>query len=117
VAWSCGSCEAWTRRRATATSRAPPRSSTSASPISPGHRIVALRRGSAITTALEQRFAESGEPLRLAFESGDPFLLSALAARGFATAVLPRSLTALVGPALEVRSLHPAVHLSVALAG
>ena len=40
------------------------------------------------------RFADAGEPLRLALESGDPFLLRALAARGFATAILPRSLTA-----------------------
>jgi LysR family transcriptional regulator, transcription activator of glutamate synthase operon len=79
------------------------------------NQIVAPRRGSAITTALEQRFTDSGEHLRLALESGDPFLLRSLAARGFATAILPRSLTALEGPALEVRSLHPAVKLPVAL--
>lgn len=79
------------------------------------HRIVAPRRGSAITTALERRFADASTPLRLALESGDPFLLSALAAQGFATAILPRSLTALEGPALEVRSLPPAVHLPVML--
>lgn len=77
--------------------------------------IVAMRRGSAITTAIEELFAEPGEQLRLALESGDPFLLRALAARGFATAILPRSLTDLEGPAIEVRSLHPAVHLPVAL--
>ncbi len=79
------------------------------------HRIIAPRRGSAITTVLSQAFADAGEPLRLALESGDPFLLRALAARGFAAAILPRSLTALEGPALEVRSLHPAVLLPVAL--
>jgi LysR family transcriptional regulator, transcription activator of glutamate synthase operon len=79
------------------------------------YQIVAPRRGSAITTALDQRFADAGEPLRLALESGDPFLLRSLAARGFATAILPRSLTALEGPALEVRSLDPAVQLPVAL--
>jgi LysR family transcriptional regulator, transcription activator of glutamate synthase operon len=78
-------------------------------------RIVAPRRGSAITSVLAHRFAEAGKPLRLALESGDPFLLSQLAARGFATAILPRSLTALEGPAVEVRSLHPAAHLPVAL--
>jgi LysR family transcriptional regulator, transcription activator of glutamate synthase operon len=78
-------------------------------------QIIAPRRGSAITTVLDQRFADAGEPLRLALESGDPFLLRSLAARGFATAILPRSLTALEGPALEVRSLHPAVQLPVAL--
>jgi DNA-binding transcriptional LysR family regulator len=48
-------------------------------------------------------------------ESGDPFLLRSLAAQGFATAILPRSLTALAGPALEIRSLEPPVHLPVAL--
>lgn len=79
------------------------------------HAIVATRHGSAITTILDQRFAAAGRPLRLALESGDPFLLRSLAARGFATAILPRSLTALAGPAVEVRSLRPAVHLPVAL--
>jgi LysR family transcriptional regulator, transcription activator of glutamate synthase operon len=79
------------------------------------HAIVAPRRGSAITSILDARFAAAGEPLRLALESGDPFLLRALAARGFATAILPRSLTALEGPTIEVRSLQPTVHLPVAL--
>jgi LysR family transcriptional activator of glutamate synthase operon len=77
--------------------------------------IVAPRRGSAITHVLDQRLAEAGQPLHLALESGDPFLLRLLAARGFATAVLPRSLTDLDGPAIEVRSLEPAEHLPVAL--
>jgi LysR family transcriptional regulator, transcription activator of glutamate synthase operon len=77
--------------------------------------IVAPRRGSAITFVLDELFADAGQPLRLALESGDPFLLRSLAARGFATAILPRSITALDGPALEVRSLHPAVRLPVAL--
>jgi LysR family transcriptional regulator, transcription activator of glutamate synthase operon len=77
--------------------------------------IIAPRRGSAITSVLEELFAAAGRPLRLGLESGDPFLLRALAARGFATAILPRSLTALQGPAVQVRSLEPAVHLPVAL--
>jgi DNA-binding transcriptional LysR family regulator len=77
--------------------------------------IVAPRRGSAITSAVEELFADADARLRLALESGDPFLLRSRAARGFATAILPRSLTALEGPAIEVRSLHPAVHLPVAL--
>jgi LysR family transcriptional regulator, transcription activator of glutamate synthase operon len=78
--------------------------------------IVATRHGSGITAVVDRMFADAGRPLRLALESGDPFLLRALAARGFATAILPRSLIALEGPAVEVRSLHPAVHLPVALA-
>jgi DNA-binding transcriptional LysR family regulator len=80
-----------------------------------GHAIAAPRRGSAITSVVERRFADAGESLHLALESGDPFLLRALAARGFATAILPRSLTALEGPELEVRSWTPAIHLPVAL--
>jgi DNA-binding transcriptional LysR family regulator len=52
---------------------------------------------------------------RLFARFSPPFLLRSLAARGFATAILPRSITALDGPALEVRSLHPAVRLPVAL--
>jgi LysR family transcriptional regulator, transcription activator of glutamate synthase operon len=79
------------------------------------HPIVSMRRGSAITAVLTELFAEAGEQLHLALESGDPFLLRSLASRGFATAVLPRSLTALPGPELAVRSLDPAVRLPVAL--
>jgi LysR family transcriptional regulator, transcription activator of glutamate synthase operon len=79
------------------------------------HRIVAMRRGSAITSVLDARFAEAGVPLRLALESGDPFLLRVLAARGFGAAILPRSLTRLEGPAVAVRSLDPPVELPVAL--
>jgi LysR family transcriptional regulator, transcription activator of glutamate synthase operon len=94
--------------------RAPPAPRVSVADLRK-HAIVAPRRGSAITSVLDELFADAGEPLRLALESGDPFLLRSLAARGFATAILPRSLTALEGPALEVRSLHPAVHLPVAL--
>jgi DNA-binding transcriptional LysR family regulator len=52
---------------------------------------------------------------RLFARFSPPFLLRSLAARGFATAILPRSITALDRPALEVRSLHPAVRLPVAL--
>ncbi|GAA5137753.1 LysR substrate-binding domain-containing protein [Pseudonocardia adelaidensis] len=77
--------------------------------------IVSTHRGSAITTVLAGLFAEAGRPLRLALESGDPFLLRSLAARGFATAILPRSLTAVPGPELAVRGLDPAVRVPVAL--
>ena len=38
--------------------------------------------------------AAAGETLQIAWESGDRFLLRALAGRGFATAIIPRSLTA-----------------------
>jgi DNA-binding transcriptional LysR family regulator len=80
------------------------------------HPIVSTRRGSAVATVLAGLFAEAGHPLRLALESGDPFLLRSLAARGFATAILPRSLAELPGPGLDVRSLQPVVRLPVVLA-
>jgi DNA-binding transcriptional LysR family regulator len=80
-----------------------------------GGRLVATRRGSAIASVLEQRFAAAGTPLHLALESGDPFLLRALVAQGFATAILPRSLTRLDGPAIAVRSFDPPLVLPVAL--
>ena len=94
--------------------RAPPGDHVSVNDLAQ-RRIVGLRRGSAITSALDKLFADAGQPLRLALESGDPFLLRSLAARGFATAILPRSLTALPGPDLQVRSLLPSVHLPVVL--
>jgi DNA-binding transcriptional LysR family regulator len=94
--------------------RAPPAPRVTVADLAP-HAIVAPRRGSAITSVLDQLFADAGESLRLALESGDPFLLRSLAAQGFATAILPRSLTGLAGPALEVRSLDPPVRLPVAL--
>jgi len=77
--------------------------------------IVGPRRGSAVTSVVEQRFARARTPLRLALESGDPFLLRSLAARGFGAAILSRSLTELEGPPVEVRSLDPPVTLDVAL--
>jgi DNA-binding transcriptional LysR family regulator len=54
-------------------------------------------------------------PLHLALESGDPFLLRSLAARGFGAAVLPRSFAQLEGPTVEIRSLDPPISLDVAL--
>jgi DNA-binding transcriptional LysR family regulator len=81
-----------------------------------GTTLVAPRRGSAITAVVEQRFADAGEPLHLALESGDPFLLRSLAAKGFATAILPRSLATLAGPAVAVRRLDPPARLPLVLA-
>jgi LysR family transcriptional regulator, transcription activator of glutamate synthase operon len=94
--------------------RAPPARRATVADLA-GRVIVAPRRGSAITSALDRLFADEGKQLRLALESGDPFLLRSLAARGFATAILPRSLTALEGPPIEVRALDPCVELPVAL--
>jgi LysR family transcriptional regulator, transcription activator of glutamate synthase operon len=77
--------------------------------------LIAPRHGSALTGVLEQRSADTGRTLTLALESGDPFLLRSLAARGFAAAMLPRSLTALEGPTIAVRSLRPVAYLPVVL--
>ena len=77
--------------------------------------MVGPRRGSAVTSVVDERFARARMPLRLALESGDPFLLRSLAARGFGAAILSRSLTRLEGPPVEVRSLDPPVTLDVAL--
>jgi DNA-binding transcriptional LysR family regulator len=95
--------------------RAPQRSRVTVADLA-GTRLVAPRRGSAITSVVEHRFADAGEPLRLALESGDPFLLRSLAAKGFATAILPGSLAALEGPAVAVRRLDPPARLPLVLA-
>lgn len=94
--------------------RAPPSARVSVADLAE-HKIIAPRRGSAISSVLDQLFAAAGLHLHLALESGDPFLLRSLAARGFATAILPRSLTCLDGPPIEVSSLHQPVELPVAL--
>src|SRR5262249_25592463 len=79
------------------------------------HRIVAPRRGSAITSVLAKHFADAGQQLHLALESGDPLLLRSLPGPGFATAILPRSPPPPEDAGLEIRRLHPAIHLPVAL--
>ena len=78
--------------------------------------IVAPRRGSATTSVADKLFADAGQPLRLALESGHPHPPALLlAARSFATAILPRSFTLLAGTRAQVRSLEPPVRLPVAL--
>jgi DNA-binding transcriptional LysR family regulator len=81
-----------------------------------GRPLIALRRGSTVTGALERRMTAAGHDLRLALESGDPFFLRSLAARGFAPAVLPRSITSVDGPPIELRRFRPPIMLSVVLA-
>jgi DNA-binding transcriptional LysR family regulator len=80
-----------------------------------GYPIVAPRPGSAINQAVKEFFDRANQPMRIALESGDPFLLRCLVAGGFGAAILPRSLTRREGPPVEVRSLRPAVRLPVAL--
>lgn len=94
--------------------RAPATPYVSVADLAP-YPIVATRRGSSITTVLERMFADAGRPLRLALESGDLFLMRSLAAQGFATAILPRSLTDMAGPPIEVRGLEPPTRLPAAL--
>ena len=77
--------------------------------------LVTPRSGSAIKQSVDEFFARSGRPLRIALESGDPFLLRCLVSTGFGAAVLPASLTRREGPRIEVRPLRPGVRLPVAL--
>ena len=58
---------------------------------------------------------DAEQPLRVALESGDPFLLRCLVSTGFGAAVLPASLTRREGPPIDVRGLRPAVRLPATL--
>jgi LysR family transcriptional regulator, transcription activator of glutamate synthase operon len=77
--------------------------------------IVMPRSGSATKHAVDEFFTSAGEPVRVALESGDPFLLRCLVSGGFGCAILPRSLTRREGPPIEVRGLRPTIRLPVAL--
>jgi LysR family transcriptional activator of glutamate synthase operon len=77
--------------------------------------VAVPRGGSAINRAFERWLAEAEEEGTVSLESGDPFLLRSLVSVGFGAGAIPRSLTRLEGPPIEVRSLRPAVHLPVAL--
>ena len=77
--------------------------------------LVTPRSGSAIKQSVDEFFERAGQPLRIALESGDPFLLRCLVSTGFGAAVLPASLTRREGPPIEVRRLRPQVRLPVAL--
>jgi LysR family transcriptional regulator, transcription activator of glutamate synthase operon len=93
---------------------APRRGPVSASDLAP-YSVVTPRSGSAIKAAADEFFTDAGEPLRVALESGDPFLLRCLVSGGFGAAILPRSLTRREGPPIDVRSLKPAVRVPVML--
>jgi LysR family transcriptional regulator, transcription activator of glutamate synthase operon len=97
----------------------PPGGAPRRGPVAPKdlkpYPIVTPRSGSAITASARELFQRSGEPFRIALESGDPFLLRCLVASGFGAAILPRSLTRREGPPIDVRSLKPAVRLPVML--
>jgi LysR family transcriptional regulator, transcription activator of glutamate synthase operon len=94
--------------------RAPRRGPVAASDLV-GYSVVTPRSGSAIKAAADEFFSSAGEPLHVALESGDPFLLRCLVAGGFGAAILPRSLTRREGPPIEVRSLKPPIRLPVML--
>jgi DNA-binding transcriptional LysR family regulator len=94
--------------------RAPRRGRIAAADLRP-YRILMPRSGSATMHAANEFFARAGEPVRLALESGDPFLLRCLVAGGFGAAILPRSIARREGPPIEVRGLRPSIRLPVAL--
>jgi LysR family transcriptional regulator, transcription activator of glutamate synthase operon len=98
----------------------PPTAAPSAKSVGPetlagGAPLVTPRSGSAIKNALDAYLERAGLDARVSLESGDPFLLRCLVSEGFGTAVLPRSLTAMPGPAVEVRALRPSIRLPVVL--
>jgi LysR family transcriptional regulator, transcription activator of glutamate synthase operon len=93
---------------------APRRGPIAARDLAP-YSVVTPRSGSAIKTAADGFFARAGEPLHVALESGDPFLLRCLVAGGFGAGILPRSLAQREGPAIDIRALRPAVRLPVLL--
>ena len=93
---------------------APRRGPVAAADLAP-YSVVTPRSGSALKAAADDLFSSAGEPLHVALESGDPFLLRCLVSGGFGAAILPRSLTRREGPPIEVRSLKPRVLLPVML--
>jgi DNA-binding transcriptional LysR family regulator len=80
-----------------------------------GVPLATPRSGSAIKAAADRRFAEAGESLKLALESGDPYLIRCLVSAGFSAGVLPASLARRAGPPIEVRPLRPAIRIPVHL--
>jgi LysR family transcriptional activator of glutamate synthase operon len=93
---------------------APRRGPITASDLVP-YSVVTPRSGSAIKAAADEFFSSAGEPLHVALESGDPFLLRCLVAGGFGAAILPRSLAQREGPPIDIRVLRPSVRLPVML--
>jgi DNA-binding transcriptional LysR family regulator len=80
-----------------------------------GAPLISPGPGSALRDAADSFLAEADERPRFSLESLDPFLIRGLVSQGFGVALLPRSVTELPGPELEVRPLRPAVRLGVAL--
>lgn len=78
-----------------------------------GRPLITPRADSAVRQALEE--ATAGAPLRITLESGDPFFLRCLAAVGFGTAILPRSLAERDGPPVVAASIDPPLRLPVGL--
>jgi LysR family transcriptional regulator, transcription activator of glutamate synthase operon len=77
--------------------------------------IVVPRTGSATKAAADEFFASAGEPLNVALETGDPFLLRCLVSAGFGAGIISRSVTDREGPPIETRALRPTVRLPVML--
>jgi LysR family transcriptional regulator, transcription activator of glutamate synthase operon len=93
---------------------APRRGRIAASDLA-GYPIVVPRGGSATKAAADEFFASAGEPLHVALETGDPFLLRCLVSAGFGAGIVTRSITEREGPPIEVRSVRPTIRLPVML--
>jgi LysR family transcriptional regulator, transcription activator of glutamate synthase operon len=94
--------------------RAPRRGRVAAGDLR-AYPIVTPRGGSSTKRGADEFFAAAGEPIHVALESGDPFLLRCLVSGGFGAAIVPRSLTRREGPPIDVRGLRPPIRLPVML--
>lgn len=72
-----------------------------------GEALIAPRPGSALRRAIDAALAAAGVAPRVAFESNDPAMKRALAARGLGVGVMPRSFVVGPGPAVAARPIAP----------
>ena len=80
-----------------------------------GEPVIGFRKGSAARRAWDAELARAGVAPAVGFEGSDLSLIRALAARAFGVAILPRAFAELPGEPLSVRSLRPAIKLTVTL--
>lgn len=80
--------------------------------------LITLPAGSGIRAALDAGFAAVGMTPRIAFEAGDPAVLTRLAQQGLGIAVLPTAESAGIPPAdlREITITHPPMRARLALA-
>ncbi len=80
-----------------------------------GRRLIAFQRGSSTRRVVDGALAQAAVEPRIALEANDFALVRALVARGIGLAILPRSFLERPGPRIALRSLEPALRMTVAL--